>query len=161
MSESTDTNPVKNEGSDPARERRVSLPTVPSSSEASAAGAPSPEPLEAFGGSGLPPSAPIDVAAARDNIVAVLKEIYDPEIPLNIYDLGLIYDIDVSEHGEADVKMTLTAPGCPVADYLVREVADKVGSVTGIRQSHVELVWDPPWTKDRMSEEALLELGLL
>lgn len=136
------------------RDERRALPTYPPPM-------PEPEPMEAFGGSGDAPEGTIDEAAMRQHIVATLKSIYDPEIPLNIYDLGLIYDLDIGDDATVDVKMTLTAPGCPVADYLVKEVADKVGGVPGVRQSHVVLVWDPPWTKDRMSEEALLELGLL
>lgn len=113
-------------------------------------------------GNGLEPgTAPVDAEALREEIVAALKTVYDPEIPLNLYDLGLIYELDVDEHGSATVKMTLTAPGCPVAGTLVGEVHDKVRSVPGVGEVTTELVWDPPWTKDRMSEAAMLELGLL
>ncbi|MGF1466600.1 MAG: DUF59 domain-containing protein [Sandaracinaceae bacterium] len=97
----------------------------------------------------------------RERIVAALKTVHDPEIPLNIYDLGLIYGFTIDDESNVDIEMTLTAPGCPVAGMLVKEVADKVGDVEGVRVSHVKLVWDPPWTKSRMSDEALLELGLL
>ncbi len=120
----------------------------------------SPDIDEAFGGSGES-LGPINVAVVTEAIVETLRSIYDPEIPLNVYDLGLIYGVDVSEDGEAFVRMTLTAPACPVAGMIVTEVATKVGKTEGVSKSHVKLVWDPPWTKDRMSEDALLELGLL
>jgi FeS assembly SUF system protein len=111
---------------------------------------------------GFDPDAPGDnPRALRDRIVHALKTVYDPEIPLNIYDLGLVYDIDVSADGRAHVRMTLTAPGCPVAGSLVQEVHDRVRSTKGVRHAKTELVWDPPWSKDRLSLEARLELGLL
>lgn len=122
---------------------------------------PPPPQIEHYGGSGIEPTGELDKSAMKTFVVATLKCIYDPEIPLNIYDLGLIYDIEVSDEAVVDVTMTLTAPGCPVADSLVREVADRVGQVPGVKHSHVQLTWDPPWSKDRMSEEAMLELGLL
>ena len=78
-----------------------------------------------------------------------------------MYDLGLIYSVEVDDEGDVHIDMTLTAPACPVAGQIVRDVANKAGAVGGMRKSHVQLVWDPPWTKDRMSDEALLELGLL
>jgi FeS assembly SUF system protein len=97
----------------------------------------------------------------RDRIVMALRTVYDPEIPLNIYDLGLIYGIDVSEDAKVVVRMTLTAPACPVAGALVQEVHDKVRGTVGVRHAKTELVWDPPWTQERLSVEAQLELGLL
>lgn len=113
-------------------------------------------------GDGFEPDAPGDnPRALRDRIVQALKTVYDPEIPLNIYDLGLVYDIDVAGDGGAHVRMTLTAPGCPVAGSLVQEVHDRVRSTKGVRHAKTELVWDPPWSKDRLSLEARLELGLL
>jgi FeS assembly SUF system protein len=113
-------------------------------------------------GEGLvPPSGPIDVDAVRAAIVEALQTVYDPEIPLNIYDLGLIYGFDLDDSGDVDLRMTLTAPGCPVAGSLVGEVHDKVRSVTGVRCARTSLVWDPPWSRERMSEAARLELGLL
>lgn len=115
---------------------------------------------EAYGGSGRAPDAPVDVETTRERIVAALKTVFDPEIPVNVYDLGLIYGFEVQPDGKVEVEMTLTAPACPVAGALVQEVADKVGAVDGVSQSHVQLTWDPPWTKDRMTEEAMLELGL-
>jgi FeS assembly SUF system protein len=94
-------------------------------------------------------------------IVKVLRNIYDPEIPVNIYDLGLIYDIDIDEEKKATVTMTLTAPNCPVADQLLMEVKDKVGAIEGLTGAGIKLVFDPPWNQSMMSEEALLELGML
>jgi FeS assembly SUF system protein len=100
-------------------------------------------------------------ATLEEKIIAALRSIYDPELPVNIYDLGLIYELHVSDDGEVDIKMTLTAPGCPVAGSLPGQVEDVVREVTGVSAARVELVWDPPWTRDRISEAAQLELGLL
>ena len=109
-------------------------------------------------------------AAASDNapggelyekIVAALREIYDPEIPVNIYDMGLIYGVDVGEDGDVDVTMTLTTPHCPVAESMPGEVELRVASVPGVRDAEVNLVWDPPWDMGKMSDEARLELGML
>ncbi len=94
-------------------------------------------------------------------ILKALKTIYDPEIPVNIYDLGLIYEIDVDEYDNVDIKMTLTAPNCPVADSLPIEVKEKVKEIEGVKQVNLTLVFDPPWGPDMMSEEAKLELGFL
>ena len=116
---------------------------------------------EAVGGSGQAPEGPVDRDALRSRVVDTLKSIFDPEIPLNIYDLGLIYDIDVSEDAHVEIQMTLTAPACPVAGMIVTDVAQRVGDTEGVKTSHVKLVWDPPWTQDRMTDEAKLELGLL
>ena len=116
---------------------------------------------EAYAGTGEKPSAPIDPEAVKAAVLEALQLIFDPEIPVNIYDLGLIYGVDVAEDGRAEVRMTLTAPACPVAGAIVEEVAEKTGRVEGVSTSHVELVWDPPWTPDRMTEAAKLELGLI
>jgi FeS assembly SUF system protein len=97
----------------------------------------------------------------KDRVVEALKSIYDPEIPVDIYELGLIYDVDISEDGDAIVTMTLTTPHCPVAESLPNEVELRVLSVPGIRDAEVKLVWDPPWDPSRMSDEARLELGML
>jgi FeS assembly SUF system protein len=94
-------------------------------------------------------------------VIEVLKSIYDPEIPVDIYELGLIYDVAISEDGDATVTMTLTTPHCPVAESLPNEVELRVLSVPGIRDAVVNLVWDPPWDPSRMSDEARLELGML
>lgn len=94
-----------------------------------------------------------------EKIIENLKEVYDPEIPVNIYDLGLIYNVDVDENLDAKVIMTLTAPGCPVADQLVQEVHDAAMAAEGIKSTEVELTFEPAWDKSMMSEEARLELG--
>jgi len=95
------------------------------------------------------------------SVVEVLKSIYDPEIPVDIYELGLIYGVDVSEDGDATITMTLTTPHCPVAESLPQEVELRAMSVPGIRDAVVNLVWDPPWDPSKMSDEARLELGML
>lgn len=97
----------------------------------------------------------------ESKILKVLKTIYDPEIPVNIYDLGLIYEILVEDEGKAKVVMTLTAPGCPMADELLSEVEKKVATVEGVNEVEVRLTFNPPWNRDLMSEEAKLELGFL
>jgi FeS assembly SUF system protein len=103
-----------------------------------------------------------EARALHDKIVAdVLRNIYDPEIPVNIYDLGLIYDLKVEESGEVRVQMTLTAPACPVAGWLVMEVQEKIKQLPGVKDVKVELVWDPPWDMSRMSEAGKLQLGIL
>ena len=108
---------------------------------------------------------PIDEAPAnedlKNSVVDALKSVYDPEIPVDIYELGLIYDIAISEDGDAVVQMTLTTPHCPVAESLPNEVELRVLSVPGIRDAEVKLVWDPPWDPSKMSDEARLELGML
>ena len=103
----------------------------------------------------------INVQELGENIVRVLKSIYDPEIPVDIYELGLIYDVFVNETYDVKVLMTLTSPNCPVAETLPMEVEEKVRSVDNVKGVEVELTFDPPWTKDLMSEEAKLELGML
>ncbi|MBM7405766.1 MULTISPECIES: SUF system Fe-S cluster assembly protein [Sphingomonas] len=96
-----------------------------------------------------------------DGVIAALKEIFDPEIPVNIYDLGLIYGVDVAEGGHVAVTMTLTTPHCPVAESMPGEVELRVGAVPGVGTAEVNLVWDPPWDPQKMSDEAKLELGML
>ena len=103
----------------------------------------------------LPPDAPL-----RDRVVAALETVYDPELPVNIHDLGLIYELNVAEAGDVSIKMTLTTPNCPVAGSLVEEVRKKVAAVPGVSAARVDLVWEPPWDKSRLSEAAALELGL-
>jgi FeS assembly SUF system protein len=98
--------------------------------------------------------------ALQDAIIEAIKEIYDPEIPVNIYDLGLIYNVEVND-GHALVTMTLTTPHCPVAESMPGEVELRVGSVPGVGDAEVVLVWDPPWGSDKMTDEARLELGML
>jgi len=96
----------------------------------------------------------------KDQIIAEIKKIYDPEIPVNIYELGLIYDIKVENKNTAKVKMTLTSPNCPAAESLPKEVKDGIMQVEGIDKVDLDLVWDPPWDKSMMSESAKLELNL-
>ena len=97
----------------------------------------------------------------EEKIVAMLKTVYDPEIPVNVYDLGLIYKIDVSDNGEVALDMTLTAPDCPAADFIMEDIRQKVESVEGVTSATINLVFEPEWDKDMMSEEAKLELGFL
>ncbi|MBU2997662.1 DUF59 domain-containing protein [Cellulophaga baltica] len=103
----------------------------------------------------------IDTQELGEKIVVVLKTIYDPEIPVDIYELGLIYDVFVNEDFEVKILMTLTSPNCPVAESLPAEVEEKVKSLDAIKDAEVEITFDPPWTQDLMSEEAKLELGML
>jgi FeS assembly SUF system protein len=97
----------------------------------------------------------------EDKIVATLKTIYDPEIPVDIYELGLIYEVKIDASNEVVIDMTLTSPNCPVAETMPKEVEDKVASIEGVTAAKVNIVFDPPWDKDMMSEEAKLELGFL
>ena len=97
----------------------------------------------------------------RDQAIDILKTIYDPEIPVNIYELGLIYDVEISDDDEVLVTMTLTAPNCPVAGSLPMEVENKLKGLHGITDARVEITWDPPWEMSKMSEDAKLQLGLL
>jgi FeS assembly SUF system protein len=94
-------------------------------------------------------------------IASLLKDIYDPEIPVNIYDLGLIYDIKIDKDNRVRITMTLTAPNCPVADSLLREVKEKIETIEGVREAEINLVFDPPWDPSMLSDEARLELGML
>ena len=104
---------------------------------------------------------PVDPTKVREDIITVLREIYDPEIPVNIYDLGLIYRVDVDASGVTEVDMTLTSPGCPVAQTFPGMVEAAVRDVDGVSAAHVELVWDPPWTMDNLTEATKLQMGLL
>ena len=97
----------------------------------------------------------------EEKIVAMLKTVYDPEIPVNIYDLGLIYKIDVTDNNDAILDMTLTAPNCPAADFIMEDVRMRIEGITGITAATINLVFEPEWDKDMMSEEAKLELGFL
>ena len=104
---------------------------------------------------------PEDILKVEKNIVNTLKNIYDPEIPVNIYDLGLVYNIDYDPSGEVTIQMTLTAPNCPVADQLVEDVNTQVAKVEGVKKVNVILVFEPAWDKSMMSDEALMELNML
>lgn len=97
----------------------------------------------------------------RGRVIAILRCIRDPELPVNIYDLGLVYGLDIDACGRVDIRMTLTAPGCPVAQSFPGQVEAAVAQVEGVSEAHVALVWEPPWSQDRLSEAARLELGLV
>ena len=101
-----------------------------------------------------------DIEVLKESVIVALKTVFDPEIPVNIYDLGLIYDIAINEEHHAHLQMTLTSPGCPVAQTFPGTVEQAVNTVEGISDCTVELVWEPPWTQERMSEVARLELGI-
>ena len=118
--------------------------------------------LEGFLAQKAAQPAPVEAGGdLYEAVIEALKEIYDPEIPVNIYDLGLIYDVEITPEHHAMVKMTLTTPHCPVAESMPGEVELRVGSVPGIGHAEVELVWDPPWDPQKMTDEAKLELGML
>ena len=108
---------------------------------------------------GLVPDA-AKTEALKPQIIDAIRTVFDPEIPVNIWELGLIYDVFVDAHGVAAVQMTLTAPGCPAAQYLPVEVANRVKAIEGVADAKVDVVWEPAWSKDRMSEAAKLQLGL-
>lgn len=103
----------------------------------------------------------MEFLAIEEKIVQYLKTVYDPEIPVNIYDLGLIYKVDLQDDGLLSIDMTLTAPNCPAADFIIEDVTQKMRSIEGISDVKVNLVFEPEWSKDMMSEEAKLELGML
>jgi FeS assembly SUF system protein len=107
------------------------------------------------------PAPVVSVAELEEAVIEALRGVQDPEIPLNIYDLGLIYRLDVNPGGEVSIDMTLTAPACPVAGSMPGQVKAVVEAVPGVLSAQVELIWDPPWTQDRLSDTAKLELGLL
>jgi FeS assembly SUF system protein len=107
------------------------------------------------------PEAPVSPLPTQEDIIEALREVYDPEIPVNIYDLGLIYDVIIGENGHVDINMTLTTPGCPVAQTFPGTVEAAVNQVQHVDDCIVTLVWEPPWTQDCMTEAAKLQLGLL
>jgi len=152
----TDPNPT----SEPAPAAPAPTPTIPGTGipmSFSAPGAP-----DAAGPEFDPPDpgSPVPVAEQlKGNVVTVLKTVYDPEIPVDIYELGLIYAVEVDDAQEVSITMTLTSPMCPVAEILPPEVEAKVRAVTGVRDVDLEVVWDPPWSPDMMSEAAKLELN--
>lgn len=129
--------------------RRLPSPTPPSS------------PNESIISRALDATLTEDQKIVRERVIETLQTIYDPELPVNLYDLGLIYDIRIDPEFNVTIQMTLTAPACPVAGTLPGEVERKIATVPGVESAKVELVWSPPWDKSRMSESALLELGLL
>jgi len=140
-----------------------SIPLVPpAAADGGTAGEPAPPPSPAPGAADVSTvvADAARTAELKPGIVAAISTVYDPEIPVNIWELGLIYDVIVDASGVAGVRMTLTAPGCPAAQSLPVEVAEKVKHVPGVTDAKVEVVWEPGWTKDRMSEAAKLQLGL-
>lgn len=120
-----------------------------------------PPPDEEFVARAGEPRAADQAPASREQVIEALRTVYDPEIPVNIYDLGLIYELELNEDGSARIEMSLTAPGCPVAGEMPGMVANAVSAVPGVGEVEVRLVWDPPWTTERMSEDAKLALGIL
>ena len=102
-----------------------------------------------------------DVQEVRARVVEVLRTVFDPEIPVNIYELGLVYNVDIADTGAVEVKMTLTSPNCPVAGSLPQEVEQKIKTAEGVTDAKVHLVWEPPWTPEMMTEEAKLELNMM
>jgi FeS assembly SUF system protein len=118
-------------------------------------------PLTNVSSGDAPGNSPLHTSTLKENVIAAMRTCYDPEIPVNIYDLGLIYDTKVEPTGQVFVKMTLTAPGCPAAGTLPGEVEDKIRVLPLVKDVKVEVIWDPPWDKSKMSEAALLQLGLL
>lgn len=148
MSEGDDKTPLE-EAAKAATDETPTLEAATTDSEGSLS-------KSADAAAGVPDKAKLEV-----DIIEALKTIFDPEIPVNIYELGLIYEINIADCGDVHTVMTLTAPGCPVAGPLVQEVEIKVGQVPGVGLSHTELVFDPPWTMERMSESARLALGML
>ena len=104
---------------------------------------------------------PEELQKIQDRVVVLLRTVYDPEIPVNIFDLGLIYDVDVDDDYNVTVEMTLTSPSCPAADFILMDVQMKIESIKEVKSVNIDLVFDPPWDKSMMSEEALLELGLM
>ena len=118
------------------------------------------EPEEFSATAGAPIDPAVTPVASEAEVALALQTVHDPEIPVNIYDLGLVYDIEIDNAGSVQILMTLTSPACPVAGMLVAQVETKVKTVEAVSDAHVELVWDPPWTVDRMSEAARLELNL-
>jgi FeS assembly SUF system protein len=139
----------QNDGADPAR----MIPLMPDNAgePPASSSATSPMPLV---------SDPATTEKFAPQIVTALSSIFDPEIPVNIYELGLVYDINVDAAASVEIRMTLTAPGCPAAQILPVQVEQRVRDIPGIKDVHVEIVWDPPWTKDRMSDAAKLQLGI-
>ena len=119
-----------------------------------------PEPETFVARAGTSRAADAGPLPAEDDLIEAIRTVYDPEIPVNLYDLGLIYGLEMTENGNVDIKMTLTAPGCPVAGIMPGMVADAVATVAGVGEVEVTLVWNPPWTRDRMSEDAKLALDM-
>ena len=132
-------------------------PLGPSLADFIPTGGPTGGEFRAVAGRPLAPGVPV---AAREAVIEALQTVHDPEIPVNIYELGLIYELDLGPDGSTLIQMSLTAPGCPVAGEMPGQVAEAVAAVPGVGEVEVTLVWDPPWTPERMSEDARLALGM-
>jgi FeS assembly SUF system protein len=142
---------------------------TPSTDPAATSGAGAPPPASPPPAASTPAApAPADATESRlaspppdlrEQVVETLQSVYDPEIPVNVYDLGLVYDVDVSPEGDVAIRMTLTSPACPVAGTLPPEVEQKVRAIPGVRSAKVDVVWDPPWDRSKLSEAARLQLG--
>jgi FeS assembly SUF system protein len=139
------------------RAKEPPAPVVPESVQTPAQGAAA----TPIAGTPQPVSEPLDTATMKARVIEAICEVYDPEIPVNVYDLGLIYNVTINPSGVVEVQMTLTAPGCPAAFMLPLEVEMRVRGVAGVTGVRVVMVWDPPWDRDRMSDAAKLQLGLL
>lgn len=142
---------------------RASLPVLPNHAEAENSGE---RQTQRTGPASSPPASQnptrfVEQKLLEGKVIEALRQVYDPEIPINIYELGLIYEIKVSPDNSVHVRMTLTAPACPVAGSLPGEVERRIEAIPEVKNADVELVWDPPWSRDRMSEAALLQLGML
>jgi FeS assembly SUF system protein len=137
---------------------RVSLPVLPQSADTAAPSESSALTQSSTSATTAPTF--IEQKLLEGKVIEALREIYDPEIPVNIYELGLIYDIQVEPDNKVHIKMTLTAPACPVAGSLPGEVERRVESIPEVKSADVELVWEPPWSREKMSEAALLQLGM-
>ena len=148
-------NPKIQQGDSAMHDEETTPETQAAPTETSEASVKSPAP-DAPGVNNLSPAMQI-----RDRCIAVLKTVYDPEIPVDIYELGLVYGVDVNDDSEVNVTMTLTTPMCPVAETLPVEVEDKVRNVLGVKDVNLDLVWDPPWSVDMMSDAARLELNMM
>lgn len=102
-----------------------------------------------------------ELQALQDKVVTMLRTVYDPEIPVNVYDLGLIYDVDIDPENNVTIQMTFTSPACPMADFILMDMQMKLESIPGVKRVTIDLTFDPPWDRSMMSEEAMLELGLM
>ena len=142
----------------PARPEAATVPSSPGTSDFAAPPAGIPDPAA---GPGNQPSRAMQKKLLEAKVIAALHKIYDPEIPIDIYELGLIYEIEIHDDDSVKVQMTLTAPACPVAGSLPGQVEQHIESIPEVKSAEVVLVWDPPWSRDRMSEAALLQLGML
>ncbi len=148
----------------PAKEPAAGAPKipieVPRAVERGASGGDSPADEASAGSAGQSPQPSRPIEAIREDVISTLRTVFDPEIPVNVYELGLVYEIDITPPGEVLIRMTLTSPACPVAGSLPPEVEHKASFIPGVTKVKVELVWDPPWSPSKMSEAARLQLNV-